>query len=305
MRVLVLGGSGFIGSHLVDALLDQGKSVRVFDRSPERYRPLPSGVDFIQGNFEDSTLLAEALTDVDQVFHMISTTIPATSNLDPVSDVQGNLINTIRLLELMRAESVRRLIYLSSGGMVYGIPQSNFLRENHQLKPITSYGIVKVAIENYLHMEKHLYGLEPVILRASNPYGSRQGHSGAQGVIGTFMWKLVNGEPIQIWGDGSIVRDFIYVRDLARLCVISADSEITGCYNAGSGIGHSIAEIVDAIQEVTGKNITPIIKPGRLIDVPHVVLDISAITDATSWYPKVNLSDGLKETWEWVQTQKI
>lgn len=303
MKVLVLGGNGFIGSHLVDSLLAVGARVRVFDRAPERYRPLLHGVEFMQGDWGDTAALAEALADVDTVFHLISTTVPGTSNLDPVGDIQSNLVHTVRLLELMRAAGVRRLVYLSSGGTVYGIPERDPVPEEHPLRPISSYGIVKVAIENYLLMEERLHGLQPAILRASNPYGPRQGHGGVQGVIGTFLWKIAHDEPIQLWGDGSIVRDFIHVRDLARLCVMVAQGGVTGCYNAGSGQGHSIAEIIETIDSVLGRRIEPIRKPGRGFDVPRVVLDISAVQQATGWKPEIGLADGVSETWEWVREQ--
>lgn len=303
MRALILGGNGFIGSHLVDALLHANARVRVLDRGPDRYRPTPHGVEFIQGDWGDSAILAESLADVDTVFHLISTTVPSTSNLDPVWDIQSNLVNSVRLLELMRAAGVRRLVYLSSGGTVYGIPESDPVAESHPLRPISSYGIVKVAIEHYLHMEERLHGLQPVILRASNPYGPRQGHGGVQGVIGTFLWKIAQREPIQLWGDGSIVRDFIHVRDLARLCVMVAPADVTGCYNAGSGQGHSIAEIIETIGAVLGRTIEPVRKPGRGFDVPRVVLDIGAVQRATGWKPEIGLSEGVLETWEWVRQQ--
>lgn len=303
MRALVLGGHGFIGSHLVDVLLAEGARVRVFDRAPERYRPALPGVDFMQADWGDTAVLAEALADVDTVFHLISTTVPGTSNLDPIGDIQSNLVHTVRLLELMRAAGVRRMVYLSSGGTVYGIPERDPVSEDHPLRPISSYGIVKVAIENYLFMEQQLHGLQPAILRASNPYGPRQGHGGVQGVIGTFLWKLAQGEPIQLWGDGSIVRDFIHVRDLARLCERVARNGSTGCFNAGSGQGRSIAEIIDTLGAVIGRPLEPVRKPGRGFDVPRVVLDIDKVRQATGWKPEIGLQEGIRETWEWVREQ--
>ncbi len=303
MRALVIGGSGFIGSHLVDALLAARHRVRVFDRAPERFRATPAGVQFVQGEFGDTAALAEALADADCVFHLISTTVPATSNLDPVADIQGNLINTVRLLDLMRAAAVRRLVYLSSGGTVYGIPESDPVPESHPLRPISSYGVVKVAVENYLRMEQHLHGLRPIVLRASNPYGPRQGHGGVQGVIGTYLRKIKEGEPIQLWGDGSIVRDFIHVEDLAALCLQAGQSDVTGIYNAGSGEGHSIAQIIDLIGAVVGAPVVPDRKPGRGFDVPRVVLDVSAAQRDLGWQPQRELGDGLAETWAWVRGQ--
>lgn len=304
MRALVLGGNGFIGSHLVDALLADGVRVRVFDRAPERYRVPLAGVEFFQGDWGDMAAVAESLADIDTVFHLISTTVPSTSNLDPVGDIQNNLVNTVRLLILMREAGIKKLVYLSSGGTVYGIPENNPVREDHPLRPISSYGIVKVAIENYLHMEQRLHGLQAVVLRASNPYGPRQGHGGVQGVIGTFLWKLAQNDPIQIWGDGSIVRDFIHVRDLAQLCVRAARHQTSGCFNAGSGEGASISDIVDTISRVIGRQLDPLHKPGRGFDVPRVVLDISRARAEFGWSPNIHLEDGIREAWEWVSQQQ-
>lgn len=303
MKFLVLGGSGFIGSHVVDAALENGHSVRVFDRTEERFRPTPEAVEFVQGNLDDTATLAEALIGVDIVFHLISTTVPTTANLDPIADIQGNLIATVRLMELMRRHGLQRMLYLSSGGTVYGVPKTEVVPEAHPLNPISSYGIVKVAIENYIRMEQSVHGLRPIILRPSNPFGPRQGHGGVQGVIGTYMWRLAQRESMQLWGDGSIVRDFINVRDLAQLCVTCAEQDTIGTFNAGAGEGHSIREIIDGIATVSGLQVEPEIKPGRAFDVPRIVLDIDAATRATGWRPQVNFEDGLAETWQWVKSQ--
>lgn len=304
MKALVIGGSGFIGSHLVDKLLAESLQVRVYGRAGERFRSTPLEVDFRQGDFNDTTSLAEALVDVDVVFHLLSTSLPSTSNLDPVADIRDNLIGTVRLLELMRDAGTTRMVYLSSGGTVYGPPQITPVPEDHPERPISSYGIVKSAIEKYILMEQYLHGLQPVILRASNPYGPRQGHGGIQGVIGTFLQQIAEGEPIHIWGDGSIVRDFIHISDLADLCVKCATADVTGIYNAGSGEGVSIREIIDIISAVTARDIHPEYKPGRGFDVPRVVLDISKICTATGWKPTTRLEDGIMETWQWILTQK-
>ncbi len=302
MRVLILGGSGFIGSHIVDAILAVGATVRVFDRESEKFRTTPSSVEFVRGDFSDSIAIAEAMTDVDIVFHCLSTTMPSSANFDPISDVQGNLIGTIRLLEVMRAQGVSRLLFLSSGGTVYGVPNIDPVPENHALAPISSYGIVKTAIENYIQMESRLHGLEAVILRPSNPYGPRQGHNGVQGVIGTYMSRTAQSLPMQLWGDGSIVRDFLYVTDLADVCVACAQQKITGVYNVGAGEGRSIRDIIDGISEVSGRNVVPEQKTGRGFDVPRIVLDISAIKAATGWQPRVSFKEGLSKTWEWVRS---
>ena len=305
MKILVLGGCGFIGSHLVDQLLAKGHQVRVLDRTPERYRqPLPK-VDYRLGSFADAPLLAEALEGVQVVYHLISTTVPSTSNLDPVADVEGNLIATLRLLQLMTQKNISKIVFLSSGGTVYGIPEKTPICENHPLHPICSYGVVKVAIENYLEMFHKLHGLEYVVLRASNPYGERQGHVGVQGVIGTFMMKLLNGESIDIWGDGGIVRDFIYVSDLVSLCVLAGEKTVRGTYNAGSGTGHTINDIVATLSSVTGKTIYPVYKTGRGYDVPRVTLNINSAMSIFGWRPEVDLAVGINTTWRWQSNEYV
>lgn len=301
MRVLVIGGCGFIGSHVVDVLVGQRCRVRVLDRRPEAFRPPVPGVEYLAGDLSDTALLGEALTGMAAVVHLASTTVPATSNMDPVADITGNLIGAVRLLEVMRLAGVRDLVYLSSGGTVYGIPQTDLVAEDHPLRPVSSYGVVKVAVENYLHMERHLHGLRCCILRPSNPYGPRQGHTGLQGVIGTYLWNVLRDEPVEVWGDGSVVRDFIHVRDLAELCVAALRSGRSGIFNAGSGEGSSINRIVGAVGKAAGREVVPVYKPGRAFDVPRVVLDIARAREAFGWAPRIGLTPGIAGTWDWVK----
>ncbi|NWF37916.1 NAD-dependent epimerase/dehydratase family protein [Mariprofundus sp. NF] len=301
MKVLALGGNGFIGSHVVDQLLAAGHSVRVFDRSAECFRhPLPT-VEYLLGNFNDTFQVAEALQGVDAVCHLISTTIPGTSNLDPVADVESNLINTLHLLEQMRKKNISRILYLSSGGTVYGNPEHSPVSESCLLNPISSYGVVKVAIENYLHMYKHLYGLQPVILRPSNPYGPRQGGAGLQGLIGTLLTCILHDEGIEIWGDGSIVRDYIHVSDLARLCVMALESESCGLFNAGSGMGCSINEMITLIQSLVNEQLQVQYREGRAFDVEEIVLDIRRAENRFNWKPEISLGDGIRGQMNWLR----
>lgn len=300
MKALVLGGAGFIGSHVVDHLLAAGHKVRVLDRVPETYRVPPQDVEYHFARFDDVPLLMEAMEGVDVIYHLISTTVPSTSNLDPVADVQGNLVNTLRLLQMMVQKGIPKIVFLSSGGTVYGVPETVPIPEVHPLHPICSYGVVKVAIENYLRMFHYLHGLRYVALRVSNPYGERQGHLGVQGVIGTFMGKLLTGEPIEIWGDGSVVRDFIYVGDLAELCVLAGQGNEDGIFNAGRGEGYSINEIVSILAEVTGKPVQPLYRAGRGYDVPRSVLDISRVSEAFRWHPRTEQTEGIRRAWEWM-----
>jgi Nucleoside-diphosphate-sugar epimerases len=307
MKVLLIGGCGFIGSHVADSLLAAGLHVRVLDRRPEPFRPPLANVEYVMGDLGNTMQVYEALSGVDAVLHLASTTVPSTANLNPEADITGNLIATVHLLEMMREAGQKKLVYLSSGGTVYGVPKTDPVTEDHPLRPINSYGIVKVAIENYLYMNHVLHGLQHVILRASNPYGPRQGHTGIQGIIGTHLWRIARGEPVEVWGDGSVVRDFIHVRDLADLCTRAVTSEVSGCFNAGSGIGHSVSQIVETISctvQASGRPpVQPIHKPGRGYDVPRVVLDIARARQSLDWGPQIGLDEGIAESWAWVQSQ--
>ena len=302
MNILVLGGSGFIGSHVVDQLLAAGHKVRVFDRAPEHYRSRLKRVEYRLGSFDDTFQVAEALQGMDAVCHLISTTVPGTSNLDPVADVQNNLVNTLLLLEQMRKKGMKRILYLSSGGTVYGNPEYSPVGENHPLNPISSYGVVKVAIEKYLNMYQQLYGFEPVILRPSNPYGSRQGHAGVQGLIGTLLSRTLAGEALEIWGDGSVIRDYMHVGDLARLCVTALESNSCGVFNAGSGEGYSINEIVELIRDTIDDQLQVNYSEGRDFDVKEVVLDISQAKAEFGWQPEISLAAGLTDQLHWLKS---
>jgi UDP-glucose 4-epimerase len=303
MNILVLGGNGFIGSHVVDTLIGAGHSVRVFDRSPESWREPIDGVRYFLGDFDDRPLIGEALQGVDLVVHLISTTVPSTSNLDPVADIQSNLVRSVQLLQLMSAAGVKRIIYFSSGGTVYGVPEVLPILESAALNPICSYGVVKVAIEKYLLMFDHLYGFRSLILRPSNPYGVRQGHVGVQGAVATFMQKVLARERISIWGDGFVRRDYVEVTDIAQFCRIAIEKDATGVFNLGSGVGLSLRELIGMIEQVIGVKAQVDYQPARRFDVPEVVLDISRAKSEIGWNPQVRMLDGLHRYYDWLRSQ--
>jgi UDP-glucose 4-epimerase len=301
MRILVIGGCGFIGSHVVDSLLARGHSVRVLDQRPERYRPPLPGVEYLMGSFLDRMTLIEAMTAVDAVCHLVSTTFPGTANLNPQTDVQDNLVGSLGVIETMLSMGISRIIYLSSGGTVYGRHDGRPVREDHPLLPINSYGIVKVAVERYLDMFAQTRGLKPVVIRASNPVGPRQGHIGVQGVISTFLRRIRDNEPIEIWGDGTVVRDFFHVADLARLCTLAAEDEGSGTFNAGSGVGTSLNDLVTRIGDVIGRPVQPVFKPARAVDVPRSVLDVTRARDHFGWQCDLSLEQAIRDSWDWLR----
>lgn len=300
-QVLVLGGNGFIGSHLVEALVANGVRVRVLSRSRCQHITPSQSVDYRYADFADSASVAETLVGVDIVIHLISTTVPATANLDPIADISGNLLLTVKLLQQMRDLGVSRLVFLSSGGTVYGDTKSVPIPEEHERNPLSSYGIVKVAIENYITMFQSQYGLESLILRASNPYGPRQGHIGVQGVIPTFFQRIIKGDEIRIWGDGSSVRDYLYIDDLVSFIVKSVNTHLAGVYNVGSGQGVSLQEVLSLVEEISGMSANVKYLPARGFDVKNVVLDITKARGALNWAPLVTLREGCDRYWKWAK----
>ena len=300
MNCLVLGGGGFLGSHLCEGLLQQGYSVRVFEKSfinRNNIAHLLEIIEYMEGDFSNPVHIQEALKGIDIIFHLISTTTPKDSNDNPVYDITTNLISTIQLLDLSVKERVKKVIFYSSGGTVYGIPRIIPIQEEHPKDPICSYGIHKLTVEKYLQLYHHLYGLDYAILRISNPYGERQRPTGKQGVVAVFLNKAIKKEAIEIWGDGSVVRDYLYVTD-----VISATMKILNyegkykIFNIGSGIGLSLKDILYNIEQVMGYPIDVKYLPGRKLDVPANVLDISRISIELSWSPAVGFYEGLKQT---------
>jgi UDP-glucose 4-epimerase len=303
MRAVVVGGNGFIGSHLVDTLLADGWQVVVYDRAPERYRPPLAGVEYVLEDLGNTGLLASVLPRADVVFHLASTTIPKSSNDAPVFDIQSNLIHTVRLLEVCVRSHVGRVVFFSSGGTVYGVPQSLPVDEEHPTNPICAHGIVKLAIEKYLHLFKHLYGLSYVILRPSNPYGQRQNPAGNQGAVSVFLGHIAQGLPITIWGDGEVTRDFFHITDLAEACLLAATSEtISSVFNVGSGKGMSLNQLLKIIEPVVQRPFRVVQLPARPFDVSKVILDIRRARAELNWVPKVSLEEGIPDTWDWVRS---
>ncbi|HRO25865.1 MAG TPA: NAD-dependent epimerase/dehydratase family protein [Luteimonas sp.] len=297
MRALVVGGNGFIGSTLVLRLLSEGYRVRVLDRGTPRSDVDWGGIEYQRGDLTDPVTLDHAVADTDIVFHLASTTVPGTSNLDPHSDVTSNLLGTLNLLASMRRVGVRRLVFLSSGGTVYGNAVASPVSEDAPLNPISSYGVVKVAIEKYLNMYASLGEISPLIIRPANPYGPRQSVSGQQGAIAVFLGKALRGEPIEIWGDGTVVRDYVYVDDLVDMVAMAVSAGATGTFNAGSGSGYSLRAVCDAIQKVCGAPLRISYREARKFDVRSIVLDITAAGKAFGWSPGTGLEEGLRRTW--------
>ena len=307
-RCLVLGGSGFLGSHLVELLLEEGIRLRVYCRSANSYNRLASledKIELVGGDIRASKVLAKAVEGCDYVFHLIGTTVPATSNLDPVFDIETNLSPAMRLLEVCVEAKVKQIIFPSSGGTVYGNAGSEPIPESHPAEPRSSYGITKLTIEKYLELFYRLHGLDYAILRIANAYGPGLPTRGEQNAVGAFLARLRRGEPIVVWGDGSVTRDYVYAKDVARAfrAVLGQRSPYK-VFNVGTGIGTTLRELIACMEQVVGRRAQIIQQPGRQIDVPVNILDPTLAREHVGWTPATSLEAGLISTWSWMEARE-
>jgi UDP-glucose 4-epimerase len=307
MRVLVLGGSGFLGSHIVDAFLREKHDVTVYDLYPERFRRSPKDIKFVTGDFGNVGALDELIASgFDAVIHCVSTTTPKSSNESPEFDIQSNVIGTLNLLDICVRHKIGKLVFLSSGGTVYGeIGSLDIVNEAHPVQPRCAYGVSKLAIEHYLEVYRHLRGLNYVALRLSNPYGERQSPLRALGALTVFLHQTLKHQRVEVWGDGSVTRDFIYVGDVASAVYLATVKPISGTFNVGTGTGLSLRDVLSHISRVVG--IEPQISwlPSRSFDVPRIVLDATRLRKATDWQSVTTLEDGIAMTAKWLSTADI
>ncbi len=301
MRVLLIGGNGFIGSHLAERLRAMGHHPSVLDPGSPRGDVDWHGIDYMRAAWTDADALDAALRSCETVVHLASSTVPSTANADPAADVGANLLGTLALLDAMRRHGRRRIVFFSSGGTVYGNPERLPVDEAHALRPIGSYGIVKAAVEGYLRMYAQAGEIEPLILRPSNPYGPRQSLVGAQGFVATVMARLRDGGTLRLWGDGSHVRDYLYIDDLVALAAQAAVSDVCGVFNVGSGVGHSLNAVRASIEAVAGRALTVESLPARPFDVREIVLDIAAARTCFDWAPEVDMAQGVERMWRWLE----
>lgn len=302
MRALVIGGNGFIGSHLVDRLVENHWDVTVLDLQERRYDTLSRQVHLIKGDMTQLYLVREALAGEDVVFLLAWATIHEIANADPTADIQANLIPTIQVLEACCQANVKRVVFVSSGGTVYGPAPQLPIAETHPQNPITAYGITKLAVEKYLHMFSHLYGLDYVILRPSVPYGPRQNPLGRQGAVAVFLYRVAHEIPITIWGDGSTTRDYFYISDLAFALEAGATRTLgkQRIFNIGGSEEISLNRLVEIVELTVGKRAILEYRPTRAFDAQRVVLDTRLATLELGWQPKVTMLQGVAETWQWL-----
>ena len=298
-KCLVVGGNGFLGSHLVDELVHLGHEVTVFDRfEPRRPNYSSVGVEAIRGDFLAATDLTSALRGQHLLFHCLSTTTPATTEDDPSLDVRTNIAQTVVLLDSAVKAGIDKVHFMSTGGAMYGDVADERISELQMPSPVSPYAIGKLAIEGYLRYFHRKHGLESVAYRLSNPYGARQHPGRSQGVIPIFLRQIAAGLPITVLGDGSMVRDYIYAQDSARMIARTVGLPTQHpVYNIGSGVGTSIQALVELAGRVTGRDVLTRSVPSPSTFVDRVVLDISRYTDEFGAEHVLGIEDGVARTW--------
>lgn len=302
-KCLVLGGNGFIGSHLVDSLQTAGHEVRVFDRFKDDNYLFTSNksTEIYSRDFLNRSDIAESLVGIEYVFHFISTTTPATAENDPLIDVNTNVSMSIILFQECVKAKVKKVIFASTGGAIYG-ELSTANKETDMTLPISPYAIGKLTIENYLRYFRVKHGLDSIVMRISNPYGERQAFNRKQGVIPIFLENLYNNKPLVIFGDGTMERDYIYVKDVADAIVRTFNKKTKfNTYNIGSGLDTSVNELVDIVQKVTHKNAKIVTLPTPTTYIHKVVLDTSRFTNEFGAANHTTLENGIKKTYKYIE----
>lgn len=297
MKILVIGGTGFIGSHLCP-FLAKDNQVIVMARNPKNHNDLSdseSNISYIKGDITDRDQVFIAMQGVDYVVHLASSVIPSTSNADPIFDVQTNLVGTLNILDAAVEHKIKKLVFISSGGTVYGEGSGKPFKEGDPTNPICSYGIVKLAIEKYIQMYHQLYGLSYAILRVSNPYGPGQLGEKPLGVVSIFLDRIKRNQPIEIWGDGSVSRDFVYIDDVLEAIEKSINAEENSLLlNIGKGSATSLNELIENISNLlSNKSALVEYKAPRDFDVSNVYLDITKSKKVLQWAPKTTLNRGI------------
>lgn len=309
MKCIIFGGGGFIGSAISDRLLKDNHHLKIFERprvEPYRLFLKNEVAEWISGDISSAHDVSEAIKGSDVVLHLVSTTLPKSSNDDPIYDVQSNLVPSLQILNAMVKNNVKRIIFISSGGTVYGNPEYLPIDEKHPTNPLVSYGITKLSIEKYLNLFEHLHGIKAISLRVANPYGERQRIETAQGAVGIFISNAIKNLPIKIWGDGSVTRDYIHVTDVAEAFAIAINyNGSKNVFNISSGIGTSLNQLVNLIENCTGKPIDRQFLPSRPFDVPTSILCNASALKELNWKPSISMVDGVSRTTAWVQANFI
>ena len=301
MKCLIIGGAGFIGSYVSRILAETGRDVFVLGRRSTPRHNLHSKVVYRTGDFNNRELLKSLLVNVNEIIDLAYSTVPKTSFEDPLYDIFSNLPPGVGLLQEATKINLRKMVYVSSGGTVYGKTDSLPINETHPNNPISPYGITKLAMEKYVGMFHLAYGLPTAIARPSNAYGEEQAAFTGQGFIATAIRAITQGKTIDIYGKNGTIRDYLHVSDVAQGIVSVLDYGTSGqAYNIGSGIGKSNIEVLDTILPLASKSGFDIkinTLPERAFDVPENILNSNKLFLISGWQPKISFEEGTRKVW--------
>lgn len=308
MNILILGAAGFIGTNLAIGLAkDETNVITLADKSKSFFS---SDVYFRNTEIVECSLNTEMdfslLEGKDIVYHLVSTNAPSTSNHQISHDIEENVVFSTRLFDACVQYGIKKVVFLSSGGTVYGKEAACPISEDTLTKPICSYGVQKIMIEKLLYLYHYTYGLDYRIIRLSNPYGPYQRPDGGLGAVSTFIYKALKGEPITVYGDGTVVRDFIYIDDAIRgiLNIVNGENEHR-IFNLGSGCGTSINDLLETIQKTLQCDTNIAYKEQRAVDVPINYLDIGRYETYYGQLNPITLEAGVKMTAEFMKRKML
>ena len=303
-EVLLIGGMGYVGRRLQQPLMTAGYRIHVIDRrAPDEKEE--RDIEFHGCLLSDESILRDVLPRCATVFYLASDSVPATTARRPSQEGERNLLPFLKFLDIFQDYSHTHLVYLSSGGTIYGNPESIPVHESSPVAPISYHGAGKAAIESFLHVCSNQCDSRITIIRPSNLYGPYQPYVPGFGVIRSMMEKLRRNAPVEIWGNGEIIRDYLYIDDFVAACLACMQFEKPQkryrTFNVSSGQSLSISQLCDVIEAVTERRLKRVYLPGRAIDVKSVILDYSRIKKELGWQPVVGINEGLKRTWQWMK----
>ena len=303
-HILVLGAGGFVGQHLVRALAQRGDKVIAASRRPIRFEE--ANVQLVIGELSEPADFVPLIARSRAVVHLASRSTPGSSAGNVMAELQNNLRPTLALLQALQDKPETNLLYVSSGGSLYATTD-DAAAETAQVLPRSYHGAAKIAAEHFISAWCLQYGSAAAIVRPSNIYGPGQTERAGFGIIPTVLGKTMRGEPVTVWGDGSAVRDYLYIEDLVALCMslLAAPMPAGSCtLNAGSGIGVSLHDLLAAIEAVTGKPLQRHHDASRAVDATRVVMDATLANRRYGWTPTTSLQEGLRRTWDWFNTTR-
>lgn len=309
MKILLLGAAGFIGTNLtIELAKNTEDEITLIDENKEYFNPVVNmnleNVHIVKAGLTVDTDFDSILKNQDVVYHLVSTTVPATSNQHISQELVSNVIFSANLFEACIRCGIKKVVFVSSGGTVYGKEVDCPLKEKTATNPISSYGLQKVTIEKLLYLYRYMYGLDYRIIRLANPYGPYQRPNGVLGAVTTFTYKALKGDEITVYGDGSVVRDFIYIDDAIRAIMKIVEGENKHLtFNLGCGYGTSINQVLETIEKALGIKLNVSYIEGRKVDVPVNYLDISRYEKYYGALNPISLEEGIKKTAEFMKKE--